>query len=396
MSNHYNAIVLGLGAMGVATVRSFSENKKSGFRVLGIDRLSPPHIYGSTHGETRLTRQAIGEGKEYTDLSLRSYEIWRGIERQARTRLLTITGGLIISGSNKDSILHGVEGSRFLENTIAEAERRDIRHEVLSGRDVRRKFPQFNADDDEGAYFEYDAGFLDPEECVRAQLELAEAGGVELHRSEQVLGFEPEGSLIAVRTTASSYLTEKLIITAGPWIGKLLEERYKKLFTVFQQTMFWFDVEKAIAPFMIGNFPVFYWATRTINGIYGFPAISGLLGGVKIATEQYVVEADPDNALQPITQPEIDAMYETCVRPYINGLSRRCIKAARCFYTVTPDFGFVIDRYPECENVLIASPCSGHGFKHSAAIGEVLRDIATTGESKIDVSSFSLKRFLLK
>ena len=93
MVNEFDTIVCGLGAMGSAAVYQLA---KRGNKALGLDQFSPPHGNGSSHGESRIIRQAIGEGEEYVPLVLRSYELWREIEKATGTELLTITGGLTL------------------------------------------------------------------------------------------------------------------------------------------------------------------------------------------------------------------------------------------------------------------------------------------------------------
>jgi glycine/D-amino acid oxidase-like deaminating enzyme len=94
-----------------------------------------------------------------------------------------------------------------------------------------------------------------------------------------------------------------------------------------------------------------------------------------------------------VSDGEVRAVYDDYVAPYISGLSSRCVKATTCLYTVTPDFGFVIDALPGATRVVVASPCSGHGFKHSAAIGEALAQRVMDGAARIDLGAFSLTRF---
>src|ERR1700686_3453912 len=166
--SHYQVIVAGLGAMGAAAVFQLA---RRGARVLGIDQFAPPHAHGSTHGDTRITRLAIGEGEQYTPLALRSHQLWREFEQETGSTLLTISGCLIISSRAKRAFTH-VEN--FFANTLAAAHRYDTAHEVLDAGQIRRRFPQFKVADDEVAYLERDAGFLCPEACVRTQLRLAE------------------------------------------------------------------------------------------------------------------------------------------------------------------------------------------------------------------------------
>ena len=180
-------IVIGLGAMGSAACYQLA---KRGAKVIGIDRYSPPHTFGSTHGETRITRQAIGEGEQFVPFALRSYEIWREIESETGDDLLTVTGGLIMSSASEQS-LHG--NADFLQTTIDAARKFDIKHRVLNAGEINAEFPQFILSGNERGYFEDEAGFLRPESCVAAQLSLAERHGAGLRRNERVLSVEQTG-----------------------------------------------------------------------------------------------------------------------------------------------------------------------------------------------------------
>lgn len=391
MKNSFDTIVLGVGAMGSAAVYQLA---KRGNGVLGIDQFSPPHVLGSSHGDTRITRQAIGEGEEYTPLALRSYEIWREIEEKTGKKLLEMCGGLIIS-SGARSVINHVEG--FFENTIAAAKKYHIRHEIWNAEQMRQKFPQFQVQDNERGYYEYNAGFLRPEECIRANIACAEASGAEIHRNETVERFSQEGEVVKVKTDRGEYRAQKLIVSAGSWFPTLIDEEYAQYFTVMRQVLFWFDVDRPIERFEPKNFPIFIWELQgNSQGIYGFPAIDGPGGGIKIASEQYESITTADTMNRDVTQEEISSMYEQFVAPYFPDVSKRCVKAVSCLYTVTPDSHFVIDVHPRHSSIILASPCSGHGFKHSAAIGEVLAQLAIDGKSTIDISRFGLARLLKK
>ena len=388
MENKFDTIVLGLGAMGSAAVYQFA---KRGNKVLGIDQFSPPHILGSSHGDTRITRQAIGEGEQYTPIALRSYEIWQEIEKETGKKLLEMNGGLIISSGAKTAINH-VEN--FFENTIAAAKKYNIKHEILDSSQIRKRFPQFNVQDNESGYYEYNAGFLRPEECVGAQISLAEKYGATIRRNEKVESFSEKDGIVSVKTNLGEYEAKKLIISAGPWFPALIEDEYSKFFKVIRQVLFWFDVKTSIERFEPKNFPIFIWELQgNKQGMYGFPAIDGQNGGVKIASEQYETTTTADTVNREVSKEEIKTMYENFIAPYFPDLSDKCVKAVSCLYTVTPDSHFVIDTHPKYPSIILASPCSGHGFKHSAAIGEILAQLAIDGKSKIDISSFSIKRF---
>ena len=390
MSNDYDAIVLGLGAMGSAALYQLARKGKS---VLGIDQFSPPHTLGSTHGDTRITRQAIGEGPEYVPLALRSYELWREIEQLTGEDILTITGGLIMASQSSPDPMHGAES--FLQTTIDAAKQYNIKHSILDVDQIRQRFPQFHLVGDEVGYYEENAGFLRPENGIRAQLALAERFGATIHTGEQALGYETDAtnSGVTLRTARGTYTAEKLIISAGPWIGSLLEANYARYFTVYRQVLYWFGLNGSIEPFLPERFPIFIWA-RPQSMIYGFPAIDGPTGGMKVATEQYECSTTPDTVERAVIDEEKREMYTRHLVGSLPALNDVCLKAVSCLYTTTPDEGFVLDTHPEHPQVIIASPCSGHGFKHSAAIGEALAQLVMDGKSQIDLSSFSLRRFL--
>ena len=385
----YDVVILGLGAMGSAAAYQLA---KRGAKVLGLDRYAPPHAMGSSHGDTRITRLAIGEGAHYTPLALRSHEIWREIEAETGADLMTVTGGLIISSANRTAALHVDD---FFANTVAAAEEHGIAHRIMDAADIKKRFPQFQIRDTEIGYYEEQAGFLRPENCVRAQMALARKYGAELHTDETVLGFDAGAHGVIIHTARGRYAAEKLIIVAGAWLPELLGAPYGASFKVLRQVLFWFDVPGAITPFLPGIGPVFIWEQQgPQQAMYGFPAIDGPHGGVKVATQQYETATTPDTVNRAVAPEEASRMHDIYVAPYLPALARKCLKAVACLYTVTPDAGFVIDFHPESQHIIIASPCSGHGFKHSAAIGQALCELAIDGRSRFDLSAFSLGRLL--
>ena len=380
-------LVLGLGAMGSAALYQL---RKRGANVAGIDQFSPPHALGSSHGDTRVTRLAIGEGAHYSPLVIRSHEIWREIEDETGRDLLTVTGGLIISSRSTSSHMHVAD---FFGNTVAAAETYGIAHEVLDAPAMRKRFPQFAVRDDEIGYYEYEAGFVRPEACIAANLALAEKYGAMIHRNEKVLGFEENSTGVTVRTDKDTYIADRLIVSAGAWLPQLIAQKYAQPFKVRRQVLFWFAPKQSIAPFECGKFPIYIWEIQgRPQAVYGFPAIDGPNGGIKIASAQYETETTPEAVDRTVSDAEKRAMYDY-IAPYFPGFSNNCIKAAVCLYTVTPDAEFVIDTHPDMPRVIIASPCSGHGFKHSAAIGEALAELVIDGKSRLDLSAFNFRRF---
>lgn len=386
MSAPYDVIVVGLGAMGAAALYQLA---KRGKRVLGIDRFVPPHAFGSSHGESRITRLAIGEGTHFTPLAMRSHEIWRELERETGRSLMTTTGGLVIGGHEDAAPLHV---ANFLEQTIEAASRYGIRHDILGADEIRRRFPAFSPRDDEIGYYEHDAGFLRPEACVEVQLDLARRHGAEIRNSTRVLGIEGDG----VTTDHGNFRAERIIVAAGPWISDLLSDACENIFRVYRQVMFWFEIDGPASPFQPGNFPIFIWQIPgASHGIYGFPDVGGD-GAIKIAGEQYDVTTSADEMMREISPGEIARMHERNVRPFLKNVSTRCTRALACLYTVTPDAGFVVDTMPGNESAVIVSACSGHGFKHSAALGEAVAELIVDGRSRLDLSAFRLGRFTAK
>lgn len=381
-----DVIVIGLGAMGSAACYQIA---KRGAAVIGIDRYSPPHSFGSTHGETRITRKAIGEGEHFVPLALRSYEIWREIENDTGTDLLTITGGLIIS-SAAGSALHG--SADFLRTTIECARKFDIEHRVLDAVQIAREFPQFTLSGDEVGYFESDAGFLRPESCIAAQLDLAERYGASLRRNERVVKIEQTNRGVRVVTERGEYSAAKAIVSAGPWVNEFIDGLRADMFKIYRQVLYWFDVADAYDHYKLGEFPIFIWHTGRWPGdfFYGFPAINGRDRGLKVATENYTATTTPETVDREVSFEESSVMFERYVTGRMKGIGARCVNSAVCLYTQTSDSNFVIDHIGD--DILLASPCSGHGFKHSAAIGETLAELALDGRSSIDISPFAIRQ----
>ena len=349
MSPAYDAIVVGLGAMGSAAAYQLA---KAGADVLGLDRYAPPHDRGSSHGETRITRLAIGEGAHFVPLVKRSHELWREIEAETGETLLTETGMLLI-GADRAAFLHGAED--FLAATIAAAREHDVEHEVLTAGDVVARFPQFALTGGErGAYYEPGAGYVRPERAVAAQLELARRHGAELRLGERVLDVAKR----RVRSDAGEYDAAAVVLTVGPWIGEFVEGS----FDVHRQVLYWFETTADAD----GDMPIFIWELGggPDDFVYGFPPIDG---AIKLASESYARPTTPDACEREVTDEEARRFHARFVNGRLRGVGTRCVKATTCLYTVTPDRNFVIE--PR-DDVLLVSACSGHGFKHSAAIGE--------------------------
>ncbi|YCH22017.1 N-methyl-L-tryptophan oxidase [Pseudomonas sp. D1-3] len=385
---HHDVIVIGLGAMGAATLYQLA---RRGVRVVGVDRYAPPHDQGSSHGDTRITRQAVGEGAAYVPLALNSQRIWRELEAQSGEALFEACGMLMLSSSQEPTRGHGT--ADFGGETAALAAHFGIQHSLLDAAAIRQRFPQFGGFGDQATgYYEPGAGYVRPERAIEVQLRLAEARGAVLHTDTPVEAIESDAGGVRVRTGSGTLTADKAIVCAGMWTGKLLGASLDGLLKVCRQQLVWFELDEpgrfaADSPVYI----LLHGAADT-DSCYGFPPLPGE-NAIKIATEQYLEGCDPDAVDRHVSQADIDALYDAHVAGRLLGVSRRVLKSKVCTYTITPDFNFIIDAHPQMANVTLVSACSGHGFKHSAGIGEALAMHHCNEPGAAGLSAFSLARF---
>jgi sarcosine oxidase len=344
-----------------------------GMRVVGFDRFAPPHTFGSSHGKTRIIREAYFENPAYVPLVQRAYRLWSDLEDGARTTLLLKTGGLMIGPPESDL----VAGARL------SAERHALEHEVLSSAEVTHRFPCLRPQADMIAVYEPRAGILFPEACVRAHLMLAQSHGAQIHSCEPVLGWQADGTGVSATTEKATYGAEWLVISAGPWASQLLADLEPPL-TVERQVQFWFAPTRARASFSATRCPVHLWEFDDQQFVYGFPDLGE---GVKVARHHGGVGSLPDTLNREIGAEEIGEI-RSLLRRFLPNADGALRSASVCPYTNTPDGHFWIDRHPAHANVLIASPCCGHGFKFASVVGEILADLATHGSASFDLSLF--------
>ncbi len=388
-ANHYDLIVAGLGAMGSAALYQAS---KRGVKALGIDRYAPPHSLGSSHGDTRITRQAIGEGEMYMPFARRSNAIWRELEAATGQTLFYRSGGLIIGGEN--AVPFHYQGN-FVDESARIAEKFGIDYEILEAPVLRERFPLLQPADDDRAYYEPGSGVLRPEGCIQAQLDLAREQGACIHTGEKVTGYDIDADGVMVTTETASYRADKLILSTGAWIADFLPAEHRGGIRVNRQLIHWFEAEDRQL-FHPDRFPFVIWIGDTMDDFWSvFPAPpldKAGMPGVKLVTEQYHTSTNPDEVSRVVSPEETRDMYHRLTRPRLKSLREKQLHAEVCLYTLTTDEHFVIDYHPASRRVVFASPCSGHGFKHSAAVGETLAQLALDGGSAIDISAFNLER----
>ena len=380
----FDAIVIGLGAIGSATAYQLA---KRGARVLGIDRYEPPHNMGSSHGHSRITRLAVGEGPEYVPLVQRSHAIWRELESQGAGELMQQTGGLVLGAAEGGGAMHGQ--ADFVGRSIEVAQDFGIAHEVWDVAGITARYPQFVLSGDERGLFEPTAGVLRPERCVAAQLAAARRLGAQLITGQAVTALAADGDGVRVNTASGTWHGAHAVLCAGAWNPALAEGRFVEKLSVHRQLLHWFVPEEP-AWYAPGRCPVFIWAhgPGLDDAFYGIPMIDGL-AGVKVGSAQYAKSTDPDALEHEVSAAESAAMHARHVSGRLRGVSATRAHAAACLYTVAPGSRFVVDRHPHIEQVTVVSACSGHGFKHSAALGEALAEQLLTGASTIDLSPFA-------
>ena len=376
----YDAIVIGLGAMGSSTAYQIAAK---GRKVLGLEQYSPAHDRGSSHGKSRVIRLTLYREAVYIQLLKRAYELWRQIAQDSEREVLTVTGGLAL-GRPEHSVIDG---------GLASAREFDLPCEVLDPGDVRRRFPPFTPSPDMIGVYERTAGFLRPEEAILAYHQQAARRGAQLHFNEPVLRWDvsPSGDRVAVATAKQEYEAARLIITPGPWALSAFTKLDVPL-NVERLVMFWFEPPGGIEPFLPGRFPVYVCLPDHGERFYGFPAHEGPRGGAKVAFSRKGTPCSPDTINRQVDESEIASMREhlaKCV-PALNG---PCIGTQTCMYTNTPDLNFIIGSHPGCPQCVVAAGFSGHGFKFASVVGEILAELAVQGTTRYGIACFDPARF---
>ena len=371
----YDAIVIGVGGMGSATLYHLASH---GWRVLGLEQFDIPHEMGSSHGYSRMIRYTLQEHPSYVPLVRRAYELWHQLENASRERLLVTTG----------SIRAGHAESEYFLGAVEACEEHHIPYEVLTGPEVGRRFPGYSFERDIAAVYQADGGFLLPERCIVNHVGAALEAGAEVHGREAVLDWEPSGEGVIVRTARDSYRAARLVVSAGPWAAKVAPALAKHA-VAERQVLGWFQPEKP-ALYRTDTFPVFGVFVEE-GRFYGFPAYG--VPGFKVGRSHHLHQTvDPDHLDRDI-YPEDEALLRNFVERYFPAAAGPVLSLKTCMFTNSPDGHFIIDLHPDYPQVSLASGFSGHGFKFASVIGEIMADLAMFGETTHDLSLFRLNRF---
>jgi len=356
----FDVIVLGLGGMGSAAAMHLA---RGGRRVLGLEQFTAPHDRGSSHGHTRVIRQAYFEHPSYVPLLLRAYELWGELEQSTGTRLLDLCGGLMMGAPDSDVVRGSLHSART----------HGLAHQCLDPRDIRRRFPAFTTNDQTVALFEPMAGIVYCEAAITAHLNLAARCGASLQFHEPVLRWSVEDSgTVIVTSSRATYHAHQLVLTPGPWAPALLSDLGLPL-VVERQVLYWFQPKEGTACYLPDRQPVHIWQRPDGTTPYGFPAVDGPDGGVKVAfyRQERSDPCTPESVDRSIKSAEVERM-RSALREYLPGLDGPLVRAITCLYTMTPDHHFVIGTHPRHRNVHLAAGFSGHGFKFCSVVGEVL------------------------
>jgi sarcosine oxidase len=373
----YDVVVVGLGGMGSAAAYALAAR---GQRVLGLERHTPAHDQGSSHGGSRITRQSYFEDPAYVPLLLRAYELWDRLQRDSGEDLLRLTGGLFL----------GPPGSATVSGSLRASREWDLPHDLLDSREVARRFPTVRLPHDEVGLYEAKAGVLRPERTVAAHLALAERAGAELHFQEPVVDWTTTSSGVRVVTAAGSYEAERLVVAPGAWAPQLLADLGVPI-SVERHVTYWFEPVGGVELYLPERHPIWIHEDGDGEQVYGFPAIDGPGGGVKTAFFRRGLKCTPETIDRRVLDEEVTTMraHVSRVLPTMRG---EFLRAATCMYSNTPDHHFVLAQHPEHERVTVACGFSGHGFKFVPVVGEVVADLVTTGTTAHPIGLFDPRR----
>ena len=371
----HDVIVVGLGAMGSAALYHLA---RQNVRVLGLERFEPGHERGSSHGLTRIIRHGYFEHPSYVPLVRRAAAMWRELEQQSRQSLMTITGIAEI----------GRPDSTLIKGTLAASREHQLPHEILTAGELMKRYPAFRLPQDFVAVLQPDGGFVQAEAGIRAHLRLAAAAGADMRTGERVVTIEQVGNSVRVKTERGTFEAGSVIVSAGAWTKSLLPHVALPL-QATRQVLLWVRPSQPDL-FRAGWFPVFM--IESDDGIhYGFPLHAD--DGLKIAKHHHAGEiVDPDSYDRTVS-PADEASILEAIHRFMPASSGPVVSARTCLYTMAPDGDFVIDRVPGRERIIVASPCSGHGFKFAPAIGLGLAELALREKASLDLSRFRIGRF---
>lgn len=351
---------------------------RRGLRTLGLERFDIPHAMGSSHGITRIIRLAYYEDPSYVPLLLRAFDLWEVLERESGRHLLGVTGSIDASGP--DEVVFA--------GSLASCQQFDLPHEVLTSAELTARYPGYRLPEGHLALFQPRGGFLLPERCISAHVTGAMAAGAEIRARERVLEWEAGRDRVRVRTERGVYEAERLVLAAGAWMGELLPG-LAPLMQPERQALAWFaPLQPAL--FTPARFPVFNLLVPE-GRYYGFPEHE--VPGFKIGLYHHRQERIDPEAFNREADLTDEAPLREATARYFPAANGTTMALRTCIFTNTPDEHFILDHLPGTPNIVVASPCSGHGFKFASVIGEILADLVARGETEHGIDLLRLSRF---
>lgn len=372
----YDVAIVGLGAMGSAAAYALA---KRGAKVIAFDQFAPPHSMGSSHGHTRIIREAYYEHPLYVPLVRRAYDLWDELAGEANASLRVETGGIMV----------GRENGPLVGGALESARAHGISHEMLDPRTLAERFPAYHARSDWVGLLETRAGMLFPEKCIEAMLRLAEQRGAGLKINQEVKSWRSSATGVTLSTTVASYRADRLIVAAGPWLGGFIESLGVDLpLEVERQLSHWFEPSGSDDRYAASRCPIGLW--EPADGEV-FATLPDEGHGVKCGMHHAGAPTSP-SAVDRAVSPDENAAAWRLLEQVMPGAGGRLLASRVCLYTNTPDRHFIVD-WLKGARVLVLSPCSGHGFKFATAIGEAASQLVLDGRAAFDLSPFSLSRF---
>ena len=374
--NIYDVIIIGLGAMGSAASYYLSKN---GVKVLGLDTYEPPHKLGSSHGHTRVIREAYHEGTSYVPIVKRAYELWNELDHEIEDKLILEYGGMYLGDDGK-----------YLSDAKKSAKKYDIPIKEFSSKEIKEKYNILNPPNNFKGLLENRSGAVFPEKAISNFLSKSINNGSSHNYNEKVIGWEKQSKVYKVETDKNNYFAEKLIFSSGAWIKNLVPS-LKLPVKIERQVLFWFDPIKDKDKFHYSNMPNTGWDLDNGMEFYTQPNIENK--GFKVAMHHNGKFISEDDLNRESNADDL-SIVQNFLEEYIPLANGKIIDSRVCVYTNTPDLDFIIDFYPNDENLIICSPCSGHGFKFTPAIGEICSELVINNGTNYDLSEFSIKRLM--
>ncbi len=375
MPSKYDVAVVGLGAMGAAVAWRLAHRRAT---VVGFDRYHPPHTIGSTHGRSRIIREAYYEHPQYVPIVQRAYTLWAELEAAARVRLFQACGGLMI----------GAPDSRLMTGARESAVTHRLAVQEWTASELRARVPALTPSPGMIALFEPRAGVLDPERGVATMLAQAAAHGADLRFDTPIAHWETTTDGVAVTSTAGDVVhAGQVVLAAGGWLPELLPD-LSSIVTIERAVQYWFP-PASDDRFTPAKLPIFLLETPDAHWLYGLPDQGH---GVKLAAHHEGEIAKVDSLRREVT-PDEQAAFRALAAPYVAGLAPTPIDASVCFYTNTPDEHFLLGRHPRHPSLYMVSACSGHGFKFAPALGELVSHEVLDQTTTPELAPFRLSRF---